>query len=111
MTKEELLKCCKYYKGEKECPLGNAKGEIDPETGKHYQNMQMFWSLERIWVNNGGEISDGAKDYEFLAKRQKRKPVEGIPISLLGVIHFVWGKGGASEDLDLFEKFIREEYL
>ncbi|MCD8304512.1 MAG: hypothetical protein LUC86_06780 [Prevotellaceae bacterium] len=67
MTEQELLKHCRYYKWEEDCPWHNAKGETDPETGK--------------------------------------------PVSLLGLIHFFWGKGGASYDLDLFEKFIREQYL
>ncbi len=111
MTKEELLKYCRYYKGEEKCPFDNAKGETDPETGKPWQDMRMFWWIESMWVKNGGEIDEGAKYYLHILKATGHKPVEGAPQNLLSLIHFFWGKGGASYDLDLFEKFIRKEYL
>ena len=38
---KQLLKSCRYYKGEKECPEG-----FD-------QNQQMLWFYESCWVRNG----------------------------------------------------------
>ncbi len=102
MTKEELLKQCRYYKGVDEYPWGETEREVDPKTGKRYQNMRMFWWIERNWVQGEGEISDGAKYYLFLTKKEGHKPIEGIPLDLLCVIHSIWGKNGGEDDLDMF---------
>ena len=47
MTKEELIKQCRYFKGE----AGN------PYTGKD-QDKSMFWDYERMWVEQGGVYED-----------------------------------------------------
>lgn len=41
MTRDELIKQCRYYKGEEECSFDG----ID-------QDKTLFWSYEETWVNN-----------------------------------------------------------
>lgn len=43
MTKEDLIKHCRYYKGEDENPF-------EPDGGEN-QNKMMFWFYEQCWVN------------------------------------------------------------
>lgn len=44
MKKEELLKICKYYKGETECPSKFINSRAS-----------LFWESEKLWVEKEGE--------------------------------------------------------
>lgn len=75
MKREELIKQCRYYKGEEECPF-----EVD--------SLQWYWDMERVYVTNDGKF-DGESDYY---KRIGGKNFPGIPFSLLMVMFTSWGK-------------------
>ena len=49
MDKEQLIRTCRYYRGEKECPSDN-------------ENIQTFWNWERVYVESNGKF-DGESDY------------------------------------------------
>ena len=75
MTREELIKQCRYYKGEKINPF-----DID--------SLQWYWDMERVYVSCNGEF-EGETDYY---KRIGGENYSGIPFLLLMVMFTSWGK-------------------
>ena len=77
MAKEDLIKKCRYYKGQKECPA-NAP--------------TLFWNYERIWVEYTLKAEDEnsfeARELKLMLKRYKDVHLEniqaddGVPITL-----------------------------
>lgn len=49
MMQEELIKQCRFYKGESECP----------DEMKHYIRGYLFWNAEQLWVSQHG-IADAS---------------------------------------------------
>lgn len=77
MTKEAIIKQCRYYKGQKRCPANISS---------------LFWNYERIWVEwmleSEDEKSKGAEELKLMLKRYKEVHLEnfqeddGVPITL-----------------------------
>lgn len=93
MTKEDAIKQCKYYKGQKKCPT---------------KSPSLFWNYERIWVEwtleSEDEKSKGAKELKLMLKRYKEVHLEnfqkddGVPITLKALLfnrfeHWTEGDG------------------
>ena len=57
MTTEDLIKYCKYYKGEEESPFGD-----------NNTNKSLFWFLEKQFVNNCSMHWSFFKGWEESAK-------------------------------------------
>ena len=53
-TREELIKQCKYYKGEEKSPY-NSNGDTD-----------WFWDMERVYVKSNGECEGEEEIYRRL---------------------------------------------
>lgn len=49
MTREELIKQCRYYGGEKECPFDSG-------------SLHWYWDMERVYVSCNGKF-EGETDY------------------------------------------------
>ena len=95
MTREELIKQCRYYKGEEECPFDRA--------------MSDYWGIERIFVNdNGGLNEEDASYYRAVGG----KTYSGIPFPLLIIFFHFWCKGvhGVKDSLPSFYRMI-DHYL
>ena len=75
MEREELLKQCRYYAGQKENP--NKDG-----------NMAWFWDMERVYVENGGVLGGEADYYKSI----NGKIYPGVPYNLLTTMFTSWGK-------------------
>lgn len=75
MSREELIKQCRYYKGQDKNPFTD--GEI-----------AWFWDMERVYVRNGGKF-DGENE---MYKNCNFKKYDGIPFDLLMVMFTSWGK-------------------
>ena len=100
MKREDAIKLCRYYHGERECPLKE-------------QDSIMFWEYERIWVDNtvsadlsfGDLLSDylnaGLKDFEKF---------DDTPITLKALLfnryeHWFYG------DREGFKKWYKKKYI
>ena len=96
MTKEELIKQCKYYKGEDGNPFEGRK------------DLCWYWDMERVYVESGGEMFPMRDEYE--AYGGKKFP--GIPYELLIIMFTSWGKHSHDlrRGLPLFYKLV-EDYL
>ena len=75
-TKEELIKQCRYYKGEEECP-----NIFDAE-------LSWFWDMERIYVQEGGTFMGEAEYYKAISGRY----YPGIPDDLIHIMFTSWAK-------------------
>lgn len=75
MTKKELLKQCRYYKGEEHSPYGDL-------------NLNWFWEMERVYVANNGEFGGECDLYNVIGDRR----FPGIPFPLLIVMFTSWSK-------------------
>ena len=75
MTREELIKQCRYYKGQKENPF------TDDE-------ISWFWDMERVYVESGGTFNGENEVYKKLNGRR----YTGIPYYLLMVMFTGWAK-------------------
>ncbi len=77
MTRDELIKQCRYYKGEEECSFDG----ID-------QDKTLFWSYEETWVNNfkGDYIDEQLTQSCYLALSSVANANKGefssVPVSL-----------------------------
>ncbi len=79
MTKQELLKQCKFYRGEEACPFNDAETHD-------------FWMYEAYFVNFsllGESLKDALDDY----KREGGKSFP-IPDLLLSIMWHFWTKYG-----------------
>lgn len=105
MTKEDAIKQCKYYKGQKKCPANT---------------QPMFWNYERVWVEWTLESEDekklGAIELKGMLKRYKDVHLEhfqeddGVPITLKALLfnrYEHWNEGDGFEDWYL-KNYIRE---
>lgn len=82
MNRQDLIKKCSYYKGEKECPADIEKA------GK-----QLIWFHESIWVDFDGDFDDrGEYDAYGLTDFEKD---DGVDKNLKGL---------------LFNRFIQDGY-
>lgn len=103
MTLEDIIKQCRYYKGQKKCPA-NAPS--------------LFWNYERIWVEwtleAENENSEGARELKAMLKRYKDVHLEnfqeddGIPITLKAFLfnrYEHWTEGGG------FEEWYQKNYI
>lgn len=75
MTREELIKQCRYYSGEEECPFNEKR-------------MIWFWDMERVYVENKGNLVGETETYHKLKGRR----YTGIPHNLLMVMFTGWAK-------------------
>lgn len=75
MKKEELIKQCRYYKGQEENPFIGS-------------DIAWFWDMERVYVKNGGNFTGEREIYQNLHART----YTGIPYKLLMVMFTGWAK-------------------
>ena len=76
MEREELLRQCRYYKGERKSPYGRWQ-------------QSWYWDMERVWVASGGRF-EGEGQY-YVA--HGFDTFEGqVPFSLLVTMFTSWGK-------------------
>ncbi len=95
MEKEELIRQCRYYKGQQENPFKD-------------NNLAWFWDMERVFVHHGGVFTGEADVYHAI----NGKEYSGIPHDLLMVMFTSWGKYAydVKESLPKFYERI-DEYL
>lgn len=103
--KSELLKQCRYYRGEKENPF---EGK-DPDKA-------MLWGYERGWVSDWARgRTDG---YDEMINDYVRvglgrfEPMDGIPVSLKALLFNRYAKMEQSllDAVEPFKEFFREYY-
>lgn len=94
-TREELIKQCRYYKGEETSPYNN-------------RDLYWYWDMERIYVRDRG-VFQGESDYYT---RVGGKSFPGIPSPLLLIMFTSWAKDvyDIQRGLPQFYKII-EDYL
>lgn len=102
----ELLKYCRYYKGEDE----------DPQEGNNSRD-SMFWLYEKLWVEHEELHGDNPfNTIEYIRSGlEKFSEGDGVPITLKALLfdrHSHWsGSYGADEDRKLFKMWYYEYYL
>lgn len=95
MKREELLKQCRFYAGQKQCPTQDEK-------------IAWFWDMERVYVENGGKAGGEADYYKSI----NGKTYPGIPYNLLTNMFTSWGKwsydikGSIREFYNLIEDYL-----
>lgn len=96
MTKNDLIRQCRYYRGQESNP--------NPDN----DSIAWFWDMERVYVEHGGKFKGEADYYKAI----KGKKYPGIPFDLLMVMFTSWGKTVYSikDSIDKFYKLI-DEYL
>ena len=99
MKLEDLIKQCRYYKGQKKCPVSTPS---------------LFWNYERLWVEwTLDDNGTGAKELENMLKRYKDVHLEnfqeydGIPITLKA---FLFNRYEHWTDGDGFEEWYQKKY-
>lgn len=103
MTREELIKFCKYYKGEKECPYTNDSPEDSMK--RHFWNYESYWvdSDDKIRSENVGLLrAYGLEDFNAN---------DGTPISLKALLLNRWGHWEGLYDIEGFKKWYLADYL
>lgn len=106
MTKEELIKQCRYYKGEETCP---------EETNA------TMWFYERHWAENELQ-NEGAFDHEIDDMKYFAAQIPGVlnaiekigslvPLSLLSVLFNRYMHWLGSVALPGFPDWVEREYL
>lgn len=78
--KDELIKQCRYYHGEKTNPY--QKPPIEDE------KLSWFWDMERVYVMHDGKIEGESEYYKTI----KGKTYPGIPFDLLIAMFTSWAK-------------------
>lgn len=96
-TVEELIKQCRYYKGEEESPWEG----VD-------QNKDTLWFYESCWVRTG-EDSDQVAEYRATGVPADKFP---IPLSLQALLfnRFARGYQGIMEAAEDFPEFLSRYY-
>ena len=102
--KEELLKYCRYYHGEKEPP------------NSFNQDEQTFWNYERAWIEFSTSkdketsqfVSDMLSDYVDNGLAQFCV-TDNTPVTLKALL-FNRYRHWMSEDIEAFKKFYQETY-
>ncbi len=111
MTRDELIKQCRYYKGEEECPFDG----ID-------QDKTSFWSYEEIWVNKfkGNYIDEQMTQSSYLAfppvAMANRGEFSSVPVSLQQLLlnrymHWLGGYQSLEDDVESFVDWLKSSYL
>lgn len=104
MDKEQLIKFCRFYNGEKECPYND---------GTH----SMFWDYERKWVNFSASSNEVLDDFvtEYQnAMLGKFSNDDNVPISLKALLFnrfSHWNSGNWDSCSESFKEFYNNEYL
>ena len=95
MNRSDLIKQCRYYRGETTNPFDD-------------ESLCWFWDMERVYVKCNGEF-DGEREYY---DRLNGKKYPGIPNNLLSVMFTSWAKYAYNiqNELSKFYKLI-DEYL
>lgn len=102
MDKKELLKSCRYYKGEDDCPFRE-------------QNKSMLWFYECAWINemlnNGNSLSIAIEEYIRLGLGAFEQ-FDDIPLSLKALLFNRYGRTSQSmtEAVEPFKKFYKKYY-
>lgn len=104
MTKEEIIKSCRFYQGE---PSNPYEGQ-DPQKA-------MIWDYERIWVRNEGKTDTAVLDVYKAYGLESFSNEDGVPMSLKTMLfnRFMHWKGGYGVDIDreAFKRFYLQSYL
>jgi hypothetical protein len=106
MEKEELIKQCRYYKGEKECPVG-VKASM--------WNYEMFW-FESIVENKDAFKNEIKEMHLYFAQspsieRESKELLSHISESLLSVLFNRYMHWLGSAALSSFCGWVKNEYL
>lgn len=98
--REDLIKQCRYYHGEKESPYSKTPYDDD--------KLSWFWDMERVYVESNGEAGGEADYYKSI----NGKSYPGIPFELLTIMFTSWGKFSydLKNGLDKFYMLI-DDYL
>lgn len=100
MKRSELIKQCRYYKGEKDCPYNDK----DPR--------YTAWGIERIWVdtfNREDYTSYCIEDY-IRHGMSSYRTADGIPLSLKATLMNRYFYYADREMLDDFKVFYESLY-
>lgn len=111
MTRDELIKQCRYYKGE----------ETNPFEGVD-QDKSLFWSYEYIWVDNfkGDYIDEQMTQASYLAlssiANANKGELSSVPISLQLLlfnryVHWLGGYQSLEDDVASFVSWLKSSYL
>lgn len=103
MTREELIKVCKYYKGENECPYTNDSPE---ESIKGH-----FWNYEKYWIESDNKIHTENVGLLKAYGLENFNANDGTPISLKALLFNRWGHWVGLYDIEGFKKWYLDEYL
>lgn len=95
-NKDKLIRTCRYYGGEEECPFST-------------DDLYHYWYIERHYVDVNGILNIQESDYYDAIGG---KNYTGIPRALLIDMFFVWGKGvyDKKAHLDGFYRMV-DDYL
>lgn len=96
---EQLLKYCRYYKGEKECP---------------YESVEMYryWNTERVWVKRMNDKTDNFENelHEYItAGMGDFEKFDDTPITLKAMLFNSFGYWFSGSLLESVEPF-KENY-
>ena len=106
MEKEELLKQCKYYKGEEKCPV---------DVKAYMWNYEMFWF--RSIVENKDAFKNEIKEMNLYfaqspsIERESKELLSHISASLLSVLFNRYMHWLGSAELSNFVGWVKNEYL
>ena len=94
-NRDELIKQCRYYHGQEDCPYDDWL-------------LSWCWDMERVYVMHGGKFN-GESDYY---KKIGGKTYPGIPFDLLMIMFTAWEKYtyGTADELNDFYKRV-DDYL
>lgn len=103
VTRNDLLKVCKYYKGEDKCPS---------------RTKEMFWDYERLWVElrmneDSDELFEFTQDYNNagLIDFELNDGVPGTLKAFLFNRFCHWNSGTMLECVEPFKEFYETEYI
>lgn len=100
MKKEDLIKLCRYYKGEKKHPK------------THDAVVHIAWNAERKWVENfpdKGNSEDMLKDYMEIGLAEFEMQ-DDTPIILKAYLFNRFCQYSERIDIDAFKKFYFNDY-
>lgn len=111
ITKDELIKQCRYYKGEEENPFDG----VD-------QDKTSFWYYEEMWVNRfkGDYIDEQMTQSRYLAfpsvANANRGKLSAVPVSLQLLLfnrymHWLGGYRSLEDDVASFVAWLKRVYL
>lgn len=102
MEKDDLIKSCRYYKGEEACPFQE-------------QNKSMLWFYERAWVydtlNDSKSLSITTDEYKSLGL-ESFEDLDGIPLSLKASLFNRYANScySTANEVEPFKQFYKEYY-